>query len=81
MNTPYKKEFDENGDLMNPITGSYMSEEPNRKTRRQRVGRFHGNGKNHHLTVTETRKYRRIMQLIEYVKDGIFYRKTVNHYV
>lgn len=33
-NTPYVKQFDENGHLLNPIQGSYVSPFPNRQRRK-----------------------------------------------
>jgi hypothetical protein len=33
-NKPYTKQYDEDGNLINPIDNSYENQEPNRKTRR-----------------------------------------------
>lgn len=76
-NTPYKKEFDSEGNLLNPIETAYLNNFPNRSQRRFKVPRFHGNEKNYHLTVTPMEKYHRYMQLIV-DKDGN--KKTINHY-
>jgi hypothetical protein len=37
MNTPYVKQFDKNGTLLNPIRGIYKNPFPNRRERRQKV--------------------------------------------
>lgn len=63
MNTPYIKQLNELGQVINPIEKSYMSEYPNRRERRHSEKRFTGNTATHcHLTVTGTVKFRRVRQ-------------------
>ena len=75
MNTPYVKQYNELGQVANPIEKNYMSMDPNRKQRRQPLqkDRFHGESKNFHLTVTLMGRYRRVRQVIG--------SKTILHYV
>ena len=40
QNVPYKKTFDKDGKLENPIDGFYISPYPNRKDRRSKVKSF-----------------------------------------
>lgn len=79
MNQPYVKLY-ENGQLKNPIKGSYLHSEPNRRKRREHKHKepFFGCGKNTPLTVTKEMKYLRVRQ-IEKDKDGN--RKTIEHYI
>jgi len=94
MNIPYKKTFDKNGKLENPIDGFYSPAFPNRKARRQKTPRFRGNNKGVSLTVVKTQKYKRVMQLIQTieldkkkrpvnqtVENKHIHRKVINHYV
>lgn len=63
MNTPYIKQFNELGEVVNPIEHSYMSEYPNRRERRHSESRFYGNTASQcHLTVTGIAKFRRVVQ-------------------
>ena len=75
MNVPYKKNYDENGVLINPIVEKLENFFPNRSERRKvkQKARFFGNGKNVSLTVTKTSRYLRRIQLIG--------SKRVEHYV
>ena len=68
MNKPYVKEYDENGKLINPIKGSYVSEFANRAARRNKPNRFRGNQKGISLTVVKTDKYKRTIQLIQIIE-------------
>lgn len=84
MNTPYKKTFDKDGKLENPIDGFYSPAFPNRKTRRQKSPRFRGNNKGVSLTVVKTQKYKRVMQLIQQVSQERIHpveSKVICHYV
>ena len=80
MNIPYKKKYDKNGVVVNPIKSNYMSNEPNRSERRKKLQkkRFHGESKNFHLSVFNNMKYHRFRQVI-ILKDGR--SKTIEHYV
>jgi len=78
MNTPYVKKFNEDGTVSNPIKGSYLHSELNRKQRRLKPDRFISNRKGISLTVTITLKYMRVIQSI-LLKDGII--KRIGHYV
>lgn len=77
-NIPYIKEYNAEGEVTNLITDRYISVLPNRAARRQKEGRFHGNGNNYHLSVTPNQKFRRMTQII-WLKDGT--RKRILHYV
>ena len=64
-NQPYVKKYNEQGDVTNPITTAYVhSNESNRASRKGRTARFHGNGKQHPLTVYDKGKYRRAVQIV-----------------
>ncbi len=85
-NTPYVKQFDENGKVTNPIKGSYLHEFENREERRAKLqkDRFHGESKNHHLTVAKSSKYKRVRQVINCEdKHGVTTgeRRVIEHYV
>jgi len=79
LNIPYKKEYDKNGNVKNPIIGSYISEFDNRKKRREKdqKSRFYGESKNYHLTVHGRFKYKRIKQI---EKDKFGNKKIIEHY-
>lgn len=68
MNAPYVKEYNEAGELVNPIKGSYPTLSPNNTRRDRRAiksnSRFRGNKKGISLTVGRKFKYRREIQLI-----------------
>ena len=66
MNQPYVKQFNENWQLINPIKGVYQHQFDNRSTRRKDMqkDKFYGESKNHHLSVTDTAKYKRHKQTI-----------------
>jgi hypothetical protein len=80
MNVPYKKQFNEAGDLLNPIESIYLNESPNRKQRRFKAPRFKGNGKQHSLTVTPLERYHRRVQIIEANPRKEQPKKTIFHY-
>jgi len=72
MNTPYVKKYDENGTVINPIImHGLFHQEPNRAERRKdmNVTRFHGNGKNYHLTIFKNSKFKRVRQ-VAITKNG-----------
>ena len=78
MNIPYVKEYDEKGLLLNPIKDSYLNKFQNRRERHKILGRFFGNGKNFHLTVTPISRFKRVRQM-EFDKNGN--RKIIEHYL
>lgn len=78
MNTPYRKRFNENGEVTNPIMGARLHHEPNRRERRSKPTRFVNNRKTFHLTVSNAIRYHRVVQQI-LDKDGSI--KRVGHYV
>lgn len=80
MNQPYVKRRDENGNVTNPIVGSYTSSFPNRRKRREHKNQipFYGNGKNFRLTTDGRNKFKRVRQ-IEFDKDGD--KKILYHYI
>lgn len=71
-NIPYKKQYDQEGVLLNPIIGSYESKLPNRSQRRsdRNQPRFIGNNRGNHLTITEDsmtpKKFKRVIQTISH---------------
>lgn len=80
INTPYVKQFDSNGTLLNPITGKLTNNFPNRKQRRQikQKNRFYGESKNVHLTCEGKYAFLRVKQH-ETDKEGS--KKTIIHYL
>ncbi len=80
MNTPYVKQYDDNGNVTNPITEKIETQFANRKSRREILqGKpLHGCGKNTPLTVLKTAKFLRRRQVITQ-KDGSL--KTIEHYL
>ena len=87
MNTPYVKKYDKKGLLINPIDKGYKSVFENRSQRRQSLKkkRFHGESKNHHLTVVLTKKYSRVRQIIQVVnpktKELTGEKRVIEHYL
>jgi hypothetical protein len=78
MNIPYKKQYDQNGTLLNPIIAAYLHPFPNRRKRNEEQPRFYGESKNHHLTIVKTAKFLRHKQIVK-LKDGS--TKTIHHYL
>ena len=80
MNTPYVKEYDENGVVLNPIIGSYKTESANRQNRRSHLqkDRFYGESKNFHLTVVGRKRYTRKKQRVSNGNGGF---KFIEHYL
>lgn len=67
-NKPYVKDFNENGELKNPIRGIYPTVGPNRKERRYREPRFMNNRGGAQIQVIGNKKYRKVLQ--HYTKIG-----------
>lgn len=78
MNTPYIKRYNQDGELTNPILGARLHHEANRRSRRSKPTRFVNNRNTFHLTVTETLRYKRVVQKVV-CKDGSV--RQVGHYV
>lgn len=80
LNIPYVKKYDNNGQLINPIRGAYISEFSNRKQRREILNEppFFGCSKNVHLSVVKTGKYLRVRQ---FVTDKNGDKKVIEHYI
>lgn len=80
-NTPYRKEYNKDGEVTNPIIGIYKSPFENRKKRREYLNiiRFKGNGKSFPLTIHKTTKYLRVLQRIFDKKTGNI--KLIEHYL
>ena len=68
-NVPYVKVY-ENGEIQNPITDKYISEFPNRKTRRQRPKRFNNNRKTTPIVIFGVDKY--------YRRNRVVFKKDVD---
>lgn len=85
MNKPYVKEVVD-GEIINPIKGSYPSDYPNRKQRRKYLqkDRFRGNSKGVNLSVFKDSKYSRELQVIFCVdpetKKPTGEKRVVKHY-
>ena len=85
-NAPYIKVLDDEGNVINPISGSYTSPFPNRKARRifKNRERFTGNGRAVNLTVVKTAKFKRVLQFAPVRdKDGSLTGKfnRIEHYL
>jgi hypothetical protein len=65
MNVPYKKEYNEAGELVNGFKDSYYTPYPNRKTRRKREGRFNSNRKGVNIVTVLGRVYKKILQKVD----------------
>jgi hypothetical protein len=80
-NTPYVKEYDNMGNVKNPIPTGYFHNFPNRKERREPLYKppFFGCGKNEPLTVIGIYKYLRYRQVLLDTKTKIL--KTIEHYL
>lgn len=88
MNTPYVKQYDENGKIIpfqspvdekgNILPPQYISEFPNRKKRREKDMRFHNNRKTFPTVVAGSFRYRK---RIQYAWDKENQKmKTIEHY-
>lgn len=80
MNTPYVKQYNEVGEVINPITKKtpYLNVFKNRRQRREKEPRFRGESKNWALTVLGRAKYYRVIQVIN-LKNGK--TKRIKHYI
>ena len=78
-NTPYQKQYNNNGECINPITERkpFLNFAPNRVTKRQslRTRPHVGNGQGFPITVAGTFKYLRTTQ--EIIFNGVVRR--INH--
>jgi len=77
-NQPYVKKYNANGEVVNPIVGSYIHQLPTRSEKRKGPDRFISNGNNYHLTIFKGHKFRRFRQHI-LLKDGNI--KNIEHYL
>jgi hypothetical protein len=78
MNKPYVKQYNELGEVINPIQGKLSSFFPNRKKRRERPQPFLNNKKSYQLVVIGNSKFRKVLQ-IEKDSDGRI--KYIEHYL
>lgn len=80
MNVPYKKRFEKDGRLQNPIIKEFINRFPNRRERRKenQKFRFYGESKNYSLTVNGVGKYKRVKQ---FEKDKKGNAKVIEHYI
>ena len=78
MNTPYVKEYDKNGELLNPINGKYVNKFPNRQQRKANNTRFFNNKKSHQMVVHENTAYKKVLQH-EIDKEGNLIK--IEHYL
>ena len=77
MNRPYVKQYLD-GELLNPIIGSLYSRFPNRKTRRQSLGRLASNKKGTQLVVTQIGHYKFSKYYKVFQNIG---KKRIVHYI
>lgn len=86
MNTPYVKQYNELGELINRIEGNLRHQFPNRRARRSRPARDFNNKKSFPLVVVGNQKFRKRMQIIpeNYKWDGddwvLITGKQIIHY-
>lgn len=80
-NQPYIKEYNEAGEVINPIEGKYLTEFPSstRSHRRNKKERFAGNNKGWRLAVGQKFKYYKCIQVLECKNTGK--TKRIEHYV
>ncbi len=80
MNTPYVKQYNNKGEVTNPIKGTYISEHPNRRSRRSAMKgeRFRGNT-SEAMLVYVTKKFRKVWQVIK--DDAGEEVKRIMHYL
>ena len=62
MNTPYVKQYNEEGEVINPINGKYVSQFPNRRARANKKQRFMNNSKSFPLIVFGKFKFKKVIQ-------------------
>lgn len=81
INTPYVKQYDENGKVLPLENGVYLHLGDNRKKRRDILQNksFTGNHKGMALTVSGKFKYRRFVQVVTDKVTGV--KKSINHYL
>ena len=70
MNTPYVKKFDENGQLLNPINGMYVSG-VGKRYRKNNDGRLFNNRNTFSVYLIGPYKYKRYTQVIKDVNGKI----------
>lgn len=71
MNIPYRKSFDENGNVSNPIVGLYPQPFDNRRTRRFSEPRFLNNRKGVHLQQVGPRTvFRKVLQQVHKFREA-----------
>ncbi len=78
MNTPYVKEYDEKGQVTNPIVGMYPSEFPNRRKRNERAPRFKNNRATAQMVIGSSFRYRKRIQVTTDKETG--YVKRIEQY-
>lgn len=81
MNTPYRKKYDDNGNVLPLENGAYLNTFPNRRERRLGIKQhsFTGNHKGISLTVSGKFKYERVVQEIKDKFGRVI--KRINHYL
>lgn len=84
MNTPYVKQYNELGELINRIEGNLRHRFPNRRARKKRPERAFNNAKSFPLVVISNQKFRKRYQFIEakfdWDKEEIIPAKRILHY-
>jgi hypothetical protein len=69
MNVPYVKEYNDKGELLNPINGKYVNYFPNRQQRKPNRQRFFNNKKTSQLVTLGNKVYYKVLQY-ETDKEG-----------
>ena len=87
-NTPYIKQYDTNGSLLNPIGDGYFSAFPSRRERRAHKNKppLYGCGRNVPITYTPAGVYKRVRQVVKDAKGNIWLnkdgqRRVIEHYM
>lgn len=78
MNTPYVKEYNELGELLNPIKGKFVNKFPNRQQRKPNRQRFFNNRATHQIVIHGNDAYRKVEQH-EVDKEGKLIK--IQHYL
>lgn len=88
MNTPYLKQYNELGELINRLDGGLRHKFPNRRARRAKPARDFNNKKSFPTVVVGNQRFRKRLQFIESKQDWdksngcwkVYPSKTVIHY-
>lgn len=73
MNTPYKKEWDSNGSVTNPIVGRLTTKFPNRRSRREQIKSLTSGQKPNKLIIAKLgpTMFLKYITVSQYIPGGI----------